>query len=108
MEQARPLMVDGEFMEDPYAVADQADALVIVAEWDAFRVLDLAVGGYAEGTRARGFAQRLSTGGRRARISALYGYRQGQHEYYPRRVTAVPGAGMVRQSVPIREFARSE
>jgi UDPglucose 6-dehydrogenase len=42
MEQARQLMVDVEFMDDPYAVADQADALVIVTEWDAFRALDLA------------------------------------------------------------------
>jgi UDPglucose 6-dehydrogenase len=41
MEQARQMMVDVEFMEDPYAVADQADALVIVTEWDAFRALDL-------------------------------------------------------------------
>jgi UDPglucose 6-dehydrogenase len=29
------------FMEDPYAVAEGADALVIITEWDQFRALDL-------------------------------------------------------------------
>jgi len=40
-EQARPLFTDVDFMTDPYAVADGADALVIVTEWDEFRALDL-------------------------------------------------------------------
>ena len=40
-EQARPLFTDVAFMDEPYAVADQADALVIVTEWDEFRALDL-------------------------------------------------------------------
>ena len=30
-----------EFADDAYAVADGADALVIVTEWDEFRALDL-------------------------------------------------------------------
>ena len=29
------------FRDDPYAVADKADALALVTEWDAFRALDL-------------------------------------------------------------------
>jgi UDPglucose 6-dehydrogenase len=41
MEQARTVMTDVEFMASPYAVADGADALVLVTEWDAFRALDL-------------------------------------------------------------------
>ncbi|AGH49858.1 UDP-glucose-6-dehydrogenase [Sphingomonas sp. MM-1] len=40
-EQARPLLPNVDFAEDPYAVADGADALVIVTEWNAFRALDL-------------------------------------------------------------------
>lgn len=40
-EQARPLLTDVAFVEDAYAAADGADALVIVTEWDAFRALDL-------------------------------------------------------------------
>jgi UDPglucose 6-dehydrogenase len=40
-EQARPMLSNVEFMADPYAVADGADALVIVTEWDEFRALDL-------------------------------------------------------------------
>ena len=30
-----------EFADDPYAVAQGADALVLVTEWDEFRALDL-------------------------------------------------------------------
>jgi UDPglucose 6-dehydrogenase len=41
LEQARPLLSGVEFREDPYSVADGADALVIVTEWDEFRALDL-------------------------------------------------------------------
>jgi UDPglucose 6-dehydrogenase len=41
MEQAKPLMRDVTFCEDPYSCAKGADALVIVTEWDAFRALDL-------------------------------------------------------------------
>jgi len=42
MEQAKAMMTGVEFMDDPYAVADQADALVIVTEWNEFRALDLS------------------------------------------------------------------
>ncbi|PWB82702.1 MAG: UDP-glucose 6-dehydrogenase, partial [Methylocystaceae bacterium] len=41
MEQARPLMPEVTFVDDPYSAAEGADALVIVTEWDAFRALDL-------------------------------------------------------------------
>ncbi|SNS58284.1 UDP-glucose dehydrogenase [Sphingomonas laterariae] len=40
-DQARPLLPHVEFASDPYAVADGADALVLVTEWNAFRALDL-------------------------------------------------------------------
>jgi UDPglucose 6-dehydrogenase len=40
-EQARPMLADVEFAVDPYSVAEGADALVIVTEWDEFRALDL-------------------------------------------------------------------
>ena len=40
MEQARPLMPNAEFCEDPYECAEGAEALVIVTEWDTFRALD--------------------------------------------------------------------
>jgi UDPglucose 6-dehydrogenase len=42
MEQAKQMMNGVEFMNDPYAVADKADALVLVTEWNEFRALDLA------------------------------------------------------------------
>ncbi|QUL36648.1 UDP-glucose/GDP-mannose dehydrogenase family protein [Erythrobacter sp. JK5] len=42
MDQARPLMPGVEMCEDPYAAIANADAVVIVTEWDAFRALDLA------------------------------------------------------------------
>ena len=41
MEQAQKLVSGVEFANDPYACAKDADALVIVTEWDAFRALDL-------------------------------------------------------------------
>ena len=40
MEQARSLLSDVDFASDPYDCATNADALVIVTEWDAFRALD--------------------------------------------------------------------
>jgi UDPglucose 6-dehydrogenase len=40
MEQARSLVSDVEFASDPYDCAADADALVIVTEWDVFRALD--------------------------------------------------------------------
>ncbi len=40
MEQARSLLSDVEFASDPYDCAADADALVIVTEWDVFRALD--------------------------------------------------------------------
>ena len=40
MEQARPLLSDVTYADDPYACAEGADALVLVTEWDAFRALD--------------------------------------------------------------------
>ncbi|MEQ9662176.1 MAG: UDP-glucose/GDP-mannose dehydrogenase family protein [Parasphingopyxis sp.] len=42
VEQAKRELQDVEFLADPYAAADGADALVIVTEWDQFRALDLS------------------------------------------------------------------
>jgi UDPglucose 6-dehydrogenase len=41
MEQAKLVLTNVTYSEDPYACADQADALVIVTEWEQFRALDL-------------------------------------------------------------------
>ena len=41
MGQARALMPSVDYVGDPYACAEGADALVIVTEWNAFRALDL-------------------------------------------------------------------
>ena len=41
MEQARALMPEITCVPDPYAVAEGADALALITEWDAFRALDL-------------------------------------------------------------------
>ena len=41
VEQARRLLKDVDFVADPYAAAEGADALVIVTEWDEYRALDL-------------------------------------------------------------------
>ncbi len=41
MTQARPLLPQTEFCNDPYSCLEGADALVILTEWDAFRALDL-------------------------------------------------------------------
>lgn len=41
MEQARGVLTDVDYAPDPYACARDADALVIVTEWDMFRALDL-------------------------------------------------------------------
>ncbi|MCJ2076748.1 UDP-glucose/GDP-mannose dehydrogenase family protein [Methylobacterium sp. WL30] len=41
MEQARRLLPDIAYAEDPYSCAEGADALVLVTEWNAFRALDL-------------------------------------------------------------------
>ncbi len=40
--EARQLFRDLDFKEGPYEVAEGADALVILTEWDQFRALDLA------------------------------------------------------------------
>ncbi|HYD15847.1 MAG TPA: UDP-glucose/GDP-mannose dehydrogenase family protein, partial [Hyphomicrobium sp.] len=40
MEAAKAYVSDVTFGADPYAIADGADALVLVTEWDAFRALD--------------------------------------------------------------------
>ena len=42
MEQAKHELPDITYCDDPYAVAKDADALVIVTEWVQFRALDLA------------------------------------------------------------------
>ena len=42
MEAAKAVMPGVAFRSDPYAVAEGADALALVTEWDAFRALDLA------------------------------------------------------------------
>ena len=41
MEQARPLMPEVTFHDDAYSALEDADALAIATEWDAFRALDL-------------------------------------------------------------------
>jgi UDPglucose 6-dehydrogenase len=41
MENAKDLLPDVSYCEDPYACAEGADALVIVTEWEQFRALDL-------------------------------------------------------------------
>jgi UDPglucose 6-dehydrogenase len=41
VEQARKLLTDVDYVADPYAAAKDADATVIVTEWDAYRALDL-------------------------------------------------------------------
>ena len=42
MDVARPIMPGVEFCEDPYALADGCDALILVTEWNEFKQLDLA------------------------------------------------------------------
>ena len=42
MEGARKLLPDIAYMDDAYEVAEGADALVIVTEWNEFRLLDLS------------------------------------------------------------------
>jgi UDPglucose 6-dehydrogenase len=41
MKQAKMLLDNVEYSNDPYACADAADALVILTEWDEFRALDV-------------------------------------------------------------------
>ncbi|MGA0607793.1 UDP-glucose dehydrogenase family protein [Phenylobacterium sp. VNQ135] len=41
LSEAKHMLSDVDFREDPYAVAAGADALVIITEWDQFRALDL-------------------------------------------------------------------
>ncbi len=41
VEQARPMLRDVVFAEDPYAASDGAHAVVLVTEWDVLRALDL-------------------------------------------------------------------
>lgn len=41
MEEASHLMKGIDFTDNPYATIDQADAVVIITEWDQFRALDL-------------------------------------------------------------------
>jgi UDPglucose 6-dehydrogenase len=52
MDNARPLLPEIEYGKSAYDVADGADALVIVTEWDEFRALDLKklAGGMRGGT----------------------------------------------------------
>jgi len=40
-EQAKAVLDDVEYFDEPYAAMEGADALVIVTEWDSFRALDL-------------------------------------------------------------------
>ncbi|HEY8803273.1 MAG TPA: UDP-glucose/GDP-mannose dehydrogenase family protein [Candidatus Dormibacteraeota bacterium] len=42
MERCRALLPDIQYMDDAYEVADGADALVVVTEWNEFRDLDLS------------------------------------------------------------------
>jgi len=41
MEQAKKYLNDVDWQKDPYDVAEDADALVIITEWNEFRALDL-------------------------------------------------------------------
>jgi UDPglucose 6-dehydrogenase len=41
MDQAKPLLPDVSYCDGPYSAAAGAHALVIVTEWEQFRVLDL-------------------------------------------------------------------
>jgi len=41
MEQAKSVLTDVAYANDPYTCVDGADALVLVTEWDIFRALDL-------------------------------------------------------------------
>ncbi len=41
MQQARKVLDNVQYFEDPYSCATDADALVIVTEWEQFRALDL-------------------------------------------------------------------
>jgi UDPglucose 6-dehydrogenase len=41
MKQAKTVLDNVEYMSDPYACAEGADALVILTEWDEFRALDV-------------------------------------------------------------------
>jgi UDPglucose 6-dehydrogenase len=41
LHEARQLLRDVDFKDDPYDVAAGADVLVIITEWDQFRALDL-------------------------------------------------------------------
>jgi len=41
MESAQPLLPEVNMMPDPYAMAEGADALVVVTEWNEFKALDL-------------------------------------------------------------------
>jgi UDPglucose 6-dehydrogenase len=42
MQQARQILSDVEYCENAYACAQDADAIVIVTEWEQFRALDIA------------------------------------------------------------------
>jgi UDPglucose 6-dehydrogenase len=41
METARAIMPGIRYVDDPYAVAEEAEAVSIITEWDAYRALDL-------------------------------------------------------------------
>src|SRR5262249_8540450 len=41
MEQAKQVLVDVTYCRDPYDCVEEADAVVIVTEWEQFRALDL-------------------------------------------------------------------
>jgi UDPglucose 6-dehydrogenase len=41
MEQAKQVLVDITYCRDPYDCVEEADAVVIVTEWEQFRALDL-------------------------------------------------------------------
>jgi UDPglucose 6-dehydrogenase len=41
MEQAKQVLVDVTYCVDPYDCVEEADAVVIVTEWEQFRALDL-------------------------------------------------------------------
>ena len=42
IERSRKLMPDVEYLRDAYEVADGADGIVLITEWNEFRQLDMA------------------------------------------------------------------
>jgi UDPglucose 6-dehydrogenase len=86
IEQARPMMPNVEFFDDPYAAAEGADAVVLVTEWDVLRALDLeALAATMAQPDPRRPAQRLSARGSGGGRPALARHRQAARDRPPER-----------------------